>query len=585
MRHTKHILSLVLAFVLVFGMIPLQSRAAQGGKLAAITFDDGPSATTTPKLLDGLKARGVKATFFMLGQSAKNNMDVVRRVYDEGHELASHSWNHPDLNTLSDSQVRNQLDSTTEVLDQVCGKGSYLLRAPYGNANSRVRKIAGVPLIYWTVDPEDWKYRNASTVRNNIVKNTYDGAIILVHDIYSSSVEGALMAIDDLQDQGYEFVTVSELHRRRNIPLENGEWHYSCKPNGTDVGDIATPKITYTTTDRKTMTVTIEGQSELPIYYTTDGSEPKQDSSVYSGPFDVPYGSTIKAYSAFRVNGSRSELAVLDRDQKAESYRPKLEKVDGKVVMTSSNADSSVYYTLDGSQATENSTLYTGPVEAPKDAYIHAVTAGEYYNTSAETIVYHSTNGVLFADVKPESWYYEPMDRMAANGLMSGFGNNYYEPDTKLSRAMLVTMLYAYAGNKLESGWQKTSPYVDVNDEAWYSEAVEWSYRNAVTAGYEDQTFRPDQDVSREELAVIIDKFLEMRNKPLERGESCEGKFGDYSDIHAWAVSGVEALVKAGLLVGDEGNVYPRNGATRAEVSAIISQMMDYEEAYQTAVE
>lgn len=575
----KRILSLALALVLFVSVLPLQANAVQGGKLVALTFDDGPSGTYTPKLLDGLKARNVKATFFVLGQNASDNLDVVRRAYAEGHELASHSWNHPDLTTLSDSEVLRQLNSTADVLNKVCGSGGkYLVRPPYGSTNSRVEALINAPMAYWTVDPEDWKYRNANTVRDNIVSNAFDGAIILVHDIYGSSVEGALMAVDELQKRGYEFVTISELHRRRGRTMENGEWLYSCKPTGVDRGPIPKPNITYTT-DRSTMTVTITGSSGAKIYYTTDGSAPSHNSPVYSGPFQAKYGSTIKACSAYKMNGSRSEVETLTPGNAGAAKPPKLTASNGIIEMTAPNADANIYYTVDGSRASESSTRYTGPAALPKDTYIHAVCAGGYYSMSPETVVYHSGRGNLFADMAPGIWYFNPIDRLASAGLMSGMGNNVYAPKTKLTRGMLVTMLYAYSGEDLGSGWSQTSPFVDVPKDIWYAKAVEWAYRNSITAGSGPNAFSPNGNITREELSVMVDRFLEYRGKTLPRGESCANKFADYGRIHGWALSSVEALVGAKLLVGDGVNVNPRNNATRAEVAAIICQMIDYEAA------
>ena len=234
----KRILVLLLALALLATLAVAPAQAASGSKLVALTFDDGPGPHTD-RLLDGLKARGVQVTFFMVGTNVENYPDTVARVYREGHQVANHSYDHSDLTDLSDSGVRSQIQRTNALLDLACGKGStYLVRAPYGSTNARVRAAVGAPLVYWSVDPEDWKYRNAETVKNKIVKDAYDGAIILIHDIHSTSVDGALAAIDIMQSQGYEFVTVRELFRRRGQSMENGTQYYSCKPNGTDLGPV-----------------------------------------------------------------------------------------------------------------------------------------------------------------------------------------------------------------------------------------------------------------------------------------------------------------------------------------------------------
>ena len=572
----KRVAALLLAAAILVGMLPMRASAAQDSKLAAITFDDGPSYRQTPRLLDGLKARGAKATFFVLGQNAQDNLDVIRRAYEEGHEIASHTWDHEDLTGLSDSGVQNEIRSTERVLNKVCGEGKYLLRPPYGSANARVRALAGVPLVYWSVDPEDWRYRDADTVCANIVNNTTDGAIILVHDIYASSVDGALRAIDKLKEKGYEFVTVTELHRRRQVAMENGQWHDRCSPKGNDLGPLAKPEITYTA-DGKNMTVTLTVSGNHPIYYTTDGSVPGANSRRYTGPFTVAYGSTIKAFAAYDLNGGRSDMAVLAKGQAGEFPAPRIHLNGGKIEIQSASNDGTTYYTTDGAAPSPNSTVYTAPFALERGRTIRAITAGGYYTTSKESSVFYTHRGNLFADVTPGSWYYEAMDLLAEAGLLSGMGGNRYAPNTPLTRGMLVTILYAYEGKTLGGAWDKTNPFTDVPSDAWYAEAVEWAYRNGVTAGYTATTFAPDRRLTRQELSVMIDGFLKYRGNPLPRGSSCAGKFGDYSRISSWALPSIEAMVQAGMLAGDGKNVNPQNGATRAEVSVIVRRVMEFE--------
>ena len=275
----KRILSLMLAFLLVvtlFPALPIQAEAKTGGKLIAITFDDGPSSRYTEQLLDGLAERGVKATFFMLGEMAKSNRDIVLRAYEEGHEIACHTWDHPNLTKCSDSEVKKQIEDTLEELDRACGdEADYLVRPPYGSTNSRVRAAIDNPLIYWSVDSEDWSLLNTEKVRKKIVAESYDGCIILCHDIHKTTIPAALQAIDDLMDLGYEFVTVSELYRRRGRELEDHVLHYSSKKNGIDYGPIPAPAISVEGDPQGVNTVTITcSDTQVPLYYTLDGSYP-----------------------------------------------------------------------------------------------------------------------------------------------------------------------------------------------------------------------------------------------------------------------------------------------------------------------
>ena len=237
MRSIHKLLSLLLVLLLLAALV-LPAGAAQpqdcGAKLLAITFDDGPGPYTAG-LLDELAARGVKATFFVSGYRAANYPETLKRIVDEGHQLANHTYNHANLNTLSAAKVRKEISSVQELITAAGGDDPAYIRPPYGNANQTVRSNVSVPLINWAVDPLDWKYRNADTVCNNIVSGAYDGAIILVHDIHKTSVPGALAAIDELLDEGYEFVTVKDLFKRRGVTPEAGKVYYDAKNNGINL--------------------------------------------------------------------------------------------------------------------------------------------------------------------------------------------------------------------------------------------------------------------------------------------------------------------------------------------------------------
>lgn len=575
----KRILIAFLALVLVLTIVPFQTFAAQGDKLIAITFDDGPDSTDTPRLLDGLKERGVHVTFFMQGRSASYNQQLVNRVYAEGHEIACHTWDHPNLNSASVGEIKNQISKSFAVLDKTCGKGTkYLVRPPYGNANATVRESVGAPLILWSVDTRDWESLNAGEVRKHMINDSYDGAIVLLHDIHSSSVDGALMGIDALKQRGYEFVTVSELFRRRGVSLNDGELYYCCKPTGTDLGPIDTPEITYTT-DKVTMNITITANTDAPIYYTIDGSAPTKYSQVYTGPFEVKYPCDIRAVAAYNMNGSRSNMAVLAFGQ-TPCDPPEIHVENKILTLTHNLEDVSLYYTLDGSPATTQSTLYTGPVEIPGGHEIHAAAGGEFYKLSKEQVVFCSHRGVIMADVKPGDWYYEPIDRLAADGLMCGVGNNCFAPHEKLTRGMLVTLLYGCSGDDIGEDWGQTSAFSDVPRSRYYAKAVEWAYRNGIVAGYSTTSFGPNGNLTRQELSKIIDRYLAYRGCPLPAGESIKGKFADYRKIAGWALDSIEAMVSAGMLGGDGVNLNPRGTATRAEVSAILNRVLDYEAAH-----
>jgi len=573
----KRFLSIMLVFVLVLTLLPMQAQAAKGDKLVALTFDDGPNNTLTPKLLDGLKARGVKATFFMLGNRAVGSQSIVQRAYDEGHEIANHSWSHPELCGLSLDNVKRQIQDTNAVLDKVCGQGTkYIVRPPYGSSSDSVRATIAAPIILWSVDTLDWKYPSSSHVSNYIIQEAYDGGIILCHDIHSSTIPGALAAIDVLLQRGYEFVTVSELFRRRGVEMKAGVRYYECDPNGTDLGPVLSPEITYEAVEGG-VKVTMESPSGAPIYYSTDGSRLTQQSQIYTGSFVTKLPINLRAAAAFNLNGGRSEEITMKMD-KLPCGDVSIAMADGLMQLSCETRDVPIYYTLDGAKPSESAASYTVPVAVEPGSIIRAVAGGGEYQLSRELMLYYSPGKNLFADVMPYHWHAPYIDALTTKGLMTGVGAYRFAPDTATTRAMVVTLLYRYCGAALESGWTRTNTFKDVADGQWYSEAVEWACTNGIVKGYPDNTFRPDQSITRQEMAHLMATFLNFRGNGLAAAENCTGKFTDGKSIGAWALESVSRVVGAGLMQGDDsGNLKPQSGATRAEFSAVLLRMMEYE--------
>src|SRR6059036_4354243 len=187
------------------------------GPYIAMTFDDGPSATITPKLLDLLAARHIKATFFVIGENVAEHPEIVARAAQEGHEIANHSWSHPNFGKMSDENVRRQLQQTDDAIKNATGKRPTLLRPPYGSITAREKRWIhdefGYQIILWDVDPYDWKRPGPAVVRNRILKETQPGSIVLSHDIHPGTIEAMPSTLDALEGKGFKFVTVSELIR------------------------------------------------------------------------------------------------------------------------------------------------------------------------------------------------------------------------------------------------------------------------------------------------------------------------------------------------------------------------------------
>lgn len=177
----------------------------------ALTFDDGPHSVYTERLLDGLKERGVQATFFLIGKNIPGKEALVERMAQEGHVIGNHTYDHVKLKGLSDEEACLQLNKTSELVKAITGKDTEYVRPPFGAWDTQLE--CGITLfpVLWNIDPLDWTTKNVDQVVNKVVTKVEEDDIILLHDIFDSSVEAALRIVDLLQEQGYEFVTVDEL--------------------------------------------------------------------------------------------------------------------------------------------------------------------------------------------------------------------------------------------------------------------------------------------------------------------------------------------------------------------------------------
>jgi peptidoglycan/xylan/chitin deacetylase (PgdA/CDA1 family) len=191
------------------------SRVSVPGPYVALTFDDGPHASHTPRLLDILRARNVKATFYVIGKNVDLYPGIVRRTVAEGHEIGNHTYTHPKLSSLSTDRVMSEIRKTDDAIVRACGIRPKTLRPPYGallqSQRQMIHSTFGYPTIMWSVDPLDWKRPGSSVVTSRIVSATNNGAIILVHDLHGSSVDAMPATVDALLRKGYKFVTVSQL--------------------------------------------------------------------------------------------------------------------------------------------------------------------------------------------------------------------------------------------------------------------------------------------------------------------------------------------------------------------------------------
>ena len=223
MNLKKRILSCIIVLVLLaiiclIGLLQQDKVTVMGrvfeskdSKKIALTFDDGPHPYYTEQLLKGLKERNVKVTFFITGKSAEAYPEVVREIYEDGHLIGNHTYNHTQLSSRNREKFKEEIIKTNEVIKEITGEDTIYIRPPYGSWNKEFEKELNMFPVFWTIDPLDWCSSNVSCIVNTVCSKAEENAIILMHDQYKTTVTASLEIVDQLQKEGYEFVTVDEL--------------------------------------------------------------------------------------------------------------------------------------------------------------------------------------------------------------------------------------------------------------------------------------------------------------------------------------------------------------------------------------
>ncbi len=209
---------IIVAFIILSLLIRLDKReedvetiSGNYKKYVALTFDDGPHKVYTKQLLYGLKERNVRATFFLVGKNIKGNEALVEQMYKDGHIIGNHTYSHTDIKKINKTSLNKELESTNELIFNITGERVKYLRPPFGEVNFKEAAINDMTIVMWSLDTKDWENTNTDLIVKNIMENVKDGDIILMHDIFPSSVSSALKVIDELRKKGYEFVTVEDL--------------------------------------------------------------------------------------------------------------------------------------------------------------------------------------------------------------------------------------------------------------------------------------------------------------------------------------------------------------------------------------
>ncbi len=560
------IILLMLALVLPVGVVPAHAEEEET-KLVAITFDDGPSRFTGT-LLDGLKERGAHATFFMTGKNGSsgitNYKDLLQRMWEEGHQLANHTYRHATLTKCTVEEIQEQVSSVNELIfDEVGGSYTVMLRPPGGSKNDTVLQTVEMPVVTWSVDTEDWKYRDEEHVYNEVVTGAFDGAIILLHDLYETSVKGALRAIDTLKEEGYEFVTVSELLRRKGVTPENGKVYYKAakgeasEPYEAPVLEAVEDKLAGI---RKAV---FSAEDGLTIYYTTDGSYPDLGDLVYSEPLTVTEDTVFTVIGVDKY-GTRTPVSTLEVEAAVLPAVPLVGYGSGVLTLTPVTEGSTIVYTLDGTEPTSESALYTEPVSVAEGTIKYAAVNNAGYMSEVVTCTV-TAYGQMYLDMPSEAWYYSYAAEALGLGLMEPSSAYRFNAEGEVTRAALMECLFLASGSPEVP--EDAPTFLDVPADNPYYDAVRWAAAVGITSGTDDGKFSPEDPLMREQMALMLYRLASVLDLDMENEGQRPQDYGDVSDYAAEAVSWA---MEKGLLLAEGGLVSPKQPVTRADCAVAL---------------
>ena len=191
------------------------SSFSPGGQYVMLTFDDGPHPDITPKILDILKSKRIRATFFVLGMKVAENQHILKRIVDEGHEVAAHGWNHNAITKITHAHLVNNLNQTKNAIYTATNKTPVIYRPPFGlsnaDINTYITKEQKMKVILWSIDSQDWEIKDPTIIAKNIIDKTEPGDVILCHDVHQHTVEAVSLIVEGLTKADYEFLTLSQM--------------------------------------------------------------------------------------------------------------------------------------------------------------------------------------------------------------------------------------------------------------------------------------------------------------------------------------------------------------------------------------
>lgn len=557
----KKFLSLFLVLCIAVTLLSVSVRAADTSeKLIAFTFDDGPSIYTD-RLLDALAKNDAHATFFVSGYRLKEYSDELGRIVSEGHEAANHTQNHKTLTKLSAKELANEVDTELATLKKVGGDTRYLLRPVGGSYNQAVRNAARGPVIIWSVDTLDWKNRDSDAVYKNIM-TAKDGDIVLMHDLYKTTVAAVERALPDLKAKGFKVVTVTELFRRKGITLENGEVYNSARKYST------LPEI-----------------SAAPVYAalpTAAASTPAEsDGTGYAAGFTA---ASWKAALANGVLSVTSPLGGVYIPTEAKSLAEGLSESDTLTVRIAPDGDytafsveingtpvqtvpGGLHIVLHGTGLTSASAV---TVKHPGLAdTVCAVSGIVDQNTVCAAVdgsasVRIAANRALNFRDTPD-WGRNSIDFVSAHDLFNGVSADMFAPNTGLTRGMVVTVLYRMSG---QPEVKSAANFKDVKSGMYYAKPIAWAMNAGYVQGMGNNRFAPDNPLTREQLIQMLYNYS---------GDKGEAVPACSASCSAWAKAAYDWAADAGIITGsDAAWMRPGLAASRGEAAILLYRYAAY---------
>ena len=492
-KNWTRLLALLMTLTLVlplFGSLP--KAKADGQKLIALTFDDGPSGQTD-RLLDTLAQYGAHATFFVCGYRIVDFPSQFQRIVDEGHQAANHTENHKNnLASLSDTNMAYEVNTNLERLKKAGGDTIYAFRPVGGAYNDRLKAAAQGPLFNWSLDTLDWKNRDADYVYNNIMK-AKDGEIVLMHDLYKTTVDAACRAIPELIKNGYELVTVQELFRRKGVTLESGTLYTSAKAYETlpDAVSEAYPSVA------KPSLINIPAQADENGIYTAnvDAATLQKGTVSVTTPFVnviLPKGSLVAQAFTIAIRQETDGATV-------EVYRNGIRQdrlIQGLIVeLIGGNYTPGSIAALVSPSGTRTDIKESGAISA-KALRAHVEGSARVAVSSTAPIAFRDTNG---------EWVRNAADFVSSHGMLSGVSSDMFGPYTGMTRGMMATVLWRMSGEQKAA---KAAGFSDVKSSVYYAPAIDWAAENRIVDGIGENKFAPESSLTREQAIMLLYRYM-----------------------------------------------------------------------------